>query len=146
MLRVSMNTSLMAAHTASVSTVMNSSTTRLATRKVSSPTRLTAVPSANRPTSGSVTSWPWPTDCAMASESRICTPMIFTSGRTALMYAPTPLISPPPPMARNTAASGPWCWRRISMPMVPWPAMTSGSSKGWMKVRPCAACNRTACS
>ena len=31
------------------------------------------------------------------------------------------------------------CWRRISMPIVPWPAMTAGSSKGWMKVRPWAA-------
>jgi hypothetical protein len=55
MLRVSTNTSLMPAQTASVSTSMNSSTSSRAMRKVSSPTSLTAVPSENRPTSGSVT-------------------------------------------------------------------------------------------
>jgi hypothetical protein len=54
MLRVSTKMSLMAAHTASVSTIMKSSTRVLATRKVSSPTSLTAVPSENRPTSLSV--------------------------------------------------------------------------------------------
>ena len=85
MLRVSMNTSLMAAHTASVSTVMNSSTSSRAMRKVSSPTCLTAVPSANRPTSRKATRSPRATDCAMASESFICTPMILISGRKALM-------------------------------------------------------------
>jgi hypothetical protein len=38
---------------------------------------------------------------------------------------------PPPPMGTNTAPSGSGCWRRISMPMVPCPAMTSGSSYRW---------------
>jgi hypothetical protein len=40
-------------------------------------------------------------------------------------------------MAQNTAVIGPlWreCWRRISMAMVPCPAITSGSSKGCTKV------------
>ena len=85
MLRVSMKTSLMAAQTASVSTVMNSSTSSRATRKVSSPTSLTAVPSENRPTSASVTRLFAATDCIIASESLICTPMTLISGRTALM-------------------------------------------------------------
>ena len=85
MLRVSTNTSLMAAQTASVSTVMNSSTSPEAMRKVSSPTSLTAVPSENRPTSGRVTRSCALTDWIIASESFICTPMILTSGRTALM-------------------------------------------------------------
>ncbi len=58
MLRVSWNTSLMAAHTASVSTTTKSSTSARVTRKVSSPTSLTAVPSENRPTSLSVTRLP----------------------------------------------------------------------------------------
>ena len=83
--RVSTKMSLIAAHTASVSTVMNSSTKPRAMRKVSSPTSLTAVPSENRPTSASVTRLPPATDCIIASESFICTPMTFTSGRTALM-------------------------------------------------------------
>ncbi len=85
MLRVSTKTSLIAAHTASVSTVMNSSTRSRATRKVSSPTSFTAVPSENRPTSARVTRLFAATDCTMASESFICTPITLISGRTALM-------------------------------------------------------------
>jgi hypothetical protein len=45
-----------------------------------------------------------------------------------------PEISPPPPTQQKTAWIGLACWRRISMPMVPWPAITSGSSKGWTKL------------
>ena len=85
MLRVSTNTSLMAAHTASVSTVMNSSTRPRAMRKVSSPTSFTAVPSENRPTSASVVRSPSRTERIIASESFICTPMTLISGRSALM-------------------------------------------------------------
>ena len=64
MLRVSWNTSLMAAQTASVSTTTKSSTSARAMRKVSSPTSLTAVPSENSPTSASCTRRPWRTDCS----------------------------------------------------------------------------------
>ena len=85
MLRVSTNTSLMAAHTASVLTVMKPSTSLREIRKVSSPTNFTAVPSENKPTSLRVTRWPLATDCIMALESSICTPMTLISGRTALM-------------------------------------------------------------
>ena len=48
-----------------------------------------------------------------------------------------PAMSPPPPTGTNTACSGPApnCLK-ISMPTVPWPAITSGASKGGMKVRP----------
>ena len=53
MLRVSWNTSLIAAQTSSVSTSTMSSTSSRARRKVSSPTCFTAVPSANSPTSAS---------------------------------------------------------------------------------------------
>ena len=52
MLRVSWKTSLMAAQTASVSTTTKSSTSARARRKVSSPTSLTAVPSAEQPDIG----------------------------------------------------------------------------------------------
>ena len=76
--------SLMAAHTASVLTVTMSSTSSRVRRSVSSPTSLTAVPSENKPTSDSVTRSPAFTERTMASESLICTPMTFTSGRTAL--------------------------------------------------------------
>ena len=47
---------------------------------------------------------------------------------------PTPAAMPPPPMGTKTAWISPGCWRRISMPMVPCPAITSGSLKGWAKV------------
>ena len=85
MLRVSWNTSLMAAQAASVSTVMYSSTSARATRKVSAPTSFTAVPSENRPTSPNVTRLPFLTDWIIASESAACTPMTLISGRSALM-------------------------------------------------------------
>ncbi len=47
-----------------------------------------------------------------------------------------PETRPPPPMATKIASIGPWCWRRISIAIVPWPAITSGSSNGCTKVRP----------
>ena len=40
---------------------------------------------------------------------------------------------------RRSRRGGPWRWRRISMPTVPWPAITSGSSNGWTKVSPRSA-------
>ncbi|MNI55573.1 hypothetical protein D3C73_1105330 [compost metagenome] len=82
-LRVSRNTSLIAAHTASVSTRMISSRYSRHRRKVSSPTSLTAVPSENSPTSARLTRWPALIDCAIAQESTVCTPITFTDGSTA---------------------------------------------------------------
>ena len=38
------------------------------------------------------------------------------------------------PATKIASIVSPGCWRRISMPIVPWPAITSGSSNGWMKV------------
>ncbi len=83
-LRVSWKTSLIAAQSASVSTVITSSSSSLQSRKVSSPTSFTAVPSANRPTSLSATRSPASSDCAIAHESSVCTPITLISGRTAL--------------------------------------------------------------
>ena len=57
-------------------------------------------------TSVSGTIWPALTDWSMASESVICTPMTLISGRTALIYAATPEIKPPPPIATKTAWMG----------------------------------------
>ena len=91
---------------------------------VSSPTSLTAVPSENRPTSARLTRSPTWIDCAMAQESTVCTPITLTDGSTAFMYTDTPAARLPPPIGTNTASSRPGCWRRISMPTVPWPAIT----------------------
>ena len=70
-------------------------------------------------------------------------PMIRMSGFRALAAVATPLISPPPPMgtgriSRSGTSSS------ISRAMVPWPAMTSRSSKGWTKVRPRSSFSRMA--
>ncbi len=53
-----------------------------------------------------------------------------------------PAIRPPPPTGTNTADSRSWLWRRISAPIVPCPAITSGSSNGWMNVIPVSADQR----
>jgi hypothetical protein len=39
-----------------------------------------------------------------------------------------PAMSPPPPTGTKIASMRPACWLSTSMPMVPWPAITSGSS------------------
>ncbi|VWC43558.1 hypothetical protein BSE24067_07209 [Burkholderia seminalis] len=145
-LRVSWNTSLIAAHSASVLTVTTPSRNARHSRKVSSPTSFTAVPSANRPTSLSSMRSPASSDCAIAHESSACTPMTLISGRTAFTYAATPDASPPPPIGTKIAWIGPWCWRRISIAMVPWPAITYGSSNGWTNVRSRSCCTLTACA
>ena len=119
--RVSSKTSFSAAQMASVSTRTISSTYCRTRRNVSLPTCFTATPSANRPTCASLTRRPASIERAIASESSGCTPITLTSGRTRFTYAAMPLASPPPPIATKIASRGPWCWRRISMPIVPWP-------------------------
>ena len=52
----------------------------------------------------------------------------LASGIASYLKRLRPAISPPPPTATKMASIGPPCWRRISMPMVPCPAITSGSS------------------
>eukprot|EP00963_Diacronema_lutheri_P000726 scaffold45_cov337-Pavlova_lutheri.AAC.3 len=63
--------------------------------------------------------------------------MTLISGRTALTYAAIPAMSPPPPTGTKIASGNslPHC-RKISIPTVPCPAMTSGSSNGWTNVLP----------
>ena len=63
------------------------------------------------------------------------TPITRTSGRIAARAAAIPEISPPPPMGTTTVvASG--ASEASSRPMVPWPAMISGSSKGGTSTAP----------
>ena len=49
-----------------------------------------------------------------------------------------PPISPPPPTGTSTASRSGTC-SASSRPIVPWPAMTRGSSKGWTKTSPRSA-------
>jgi hypothetical protein len=67
--------------------------------------------------------------------------MTFTVGISALTKLAMPEMRPPPPTATNTAARSRWLWRRISSPTVPCPAITSGSSKGWISVAPLSRCS-----
>ena len=47
-----------------------------------------------------------------------------------------PAIRPPPPTGTKIASIASAHWRMISAAIVPWPAITSGSSYGWMNTRP----------
>ncbi|GGR33263.1 hypothetical protein GCM10015536_43440 [Streptomyces griseomycini] len=81
------------------------------------------------------------TGCPAASEGgyaaapAACTPTIRTSGRSAFTATATPAASPPPPTPTTIVRTSGHC-SRISRPTVPWPAMTSGWSKGWMSTAP----------
>ena len=143
--RVSSNTSLIAAQTASVSTTTNSSTSSRHRRNVSSPTCLTAVPSENRPTSVERDALARPQRAVIASESAVSTPMTLISGRTRLdVGGDAGDQAAAADRRRRPRRSARWCWRRISMPTVPWPAITSGSSNGWTKVSPRRCSSRSA--
>ena len=136
MVRVSSKTSLIAAQIASLSTNTISSTVCVAIANVCSPTSRTATPSANSPTRSSTTRWPASRERFIASASTGSTPMMRTEGMTALTYAAMPASRPPPPTGMKMASRAPGRWRTISSPTVPCPAMTSGSSNGWMNVSP----------
>ena len=56
-------------------------------------------------------------------------------GRAARAASAMPEISPPPPTA-TTSVSSPGTSRSISSAIVPCPAITCGSSYGWMKASP----------
>mmetsp|Transcript_31571 Transcript_31571/g.82528 ORF Transcript_31571/g.82528 Transcript_31571/m.82528 type:complete len:268 (+) Transcript_31571:767-1570(+) len=143
--RVSKKPSLIASQISSVVTVTMSSTSSLAMRNVSWPTVLTAAPSAKIPTLSSVTRRPARIDAVMPAASSASTPITITPGRTRLTYAAIPASIPPPPQQTKTASSLlPVICLRISMPIVPWPAMTYGSSNGWISVRPSSSTSRIA--
>ena len=57
---------------------------------------------------------------------------------SAFSASPMPPISPPPPTGTSTASRSGTC-SASSRPIVPWPAMTRGSSKGWTKTSPRSA-------
>jgi len=128
--RVSSNTSWIAAQISSVLVSTISSTWPRHSAKLSSPTRRTATPSAKIPTRSSVTRRPALSESCIPAASSGSTPMIFTPGYRYFTYTAMPASSPPPPTGTKIASRLPPVWRRISTAMVPWPAMTSGSSKG----------------
>ena len=90
---------------------------------VSSPGCLTAIPSAivkPLPPGRQPAAW---------------TPTTRTSGRTAPSASAMPVQSPPPPIGTTTVSTSE-SWSASSSPSVPWPAITTSSSNGWMNVAP----------
>mmetsp|Transcript_5660 Transcript_5660/g.13472 ORF Transcript_5660/g.13472 Transcript_5660/m.13472 type:complete len:229 (+) Transcript_5660:483-1169(+) len=129
--RVSENPSLMAAQISSVVTVIISSQTSCEILKVLVPTIFTAAPSAKSPTVSKGVTFPARSDAVIPAASSASTPMTLMLGFRDLMYNPTPDNRPPPPTQTKIASifSAVACFM-ISMPMVPWPAITNGSSNG----------------
>lgn len=114
-----------------------SSTSAEQTRKVSLPTVRTAAPSTKRPTESSVTGFPARRLSVMPAASSASTPITIVDGRTRFTYAAMPASMPPPPQQTKMASSAlPVVCLQISIPIVPCPAITSGSSKGWMSDEP----------
>lgn len=73
----------------------------------------------------------------MPAASSASTPTTIVDGRTRFTYAAMPASMPPPPQQTKMASSGlPVVCLQISMPIVPCPAITSGSSNGWMSAPP----------
>mmetsp|Transcript_16295 Transcript_16295/g.54832 ORF Transcript_16295/g.54832 Transcript_16295/m.54832 type:complete len:225 (-) Transcript_16295:456-1130(-) len=145
MVRVSLKMDFIAAHTSSLLTVTMSSTSAEHTRKVSLPTVRTAAPSTKRPTESRVTGLPARRLSVMPAASSDSTPMTITDGRTRLTYAAMPESIPPPPQQTKMASRGlPVVCLQISIPMVPCPAITKGSSNGWMSAPPVSRTMRLA--
>jgi len=118
-----------AAEVSSEETVTTSSSRARHMRKVSSPMRRTATPSANRPTWCRVMGSPPSRAALRQADSSCSTPMTLIPGMSCLMRTATPAARPPPPTGTKTRSRWASCWMS-SRPMVPWPAMTRGSSKG----------------
>ena len=129
----------------SSSTVTMSSTYFWIRGSVFSPARRTAMPSAMVAAGLSVTAWPSASATFMEGKRAGCTPITRMRGFVSLTAQPTPAINPPPPIGAMMASTSGTCCR-ISSPIVPWPAITTSSSKGWMKVIPSVSLRRTASS
>ena len=108
---------------------MTSSTHSLITSKLFFPTLDTATPSAKRPTSFKVTLLLAFTASARHAESSTSTPTIFIFLLFCAIQADTPARIPPPPTGTKTTSKS-FLSSRISWPIVPWPAIVRGSSKG----------------
>ena len=126
-------------------TVTMSSTSLRTWSNVRSPARFAARPSAIVDSSGRVTTSPASRLVPRVAAPAGSTPTIRIPGRSSLAAAATPEIRPPPPTGTTiVAASG--TSSRISRAIVPWPAMTSGWSNGWIMTAPRRSANARAAS
>ncbi len=133
----------MAAAISSSSTVTISSTYFCTSGSVFDPARRTAMPSLMVVAASIVTGAPASSAACMLGRRDVCTPTTRTSGFRDLMAQAMPPMSPPPPTGTTTASKPSTC-SNISSPMVPCPAITSASLKGWIKVEPSTSHRRMA--
>ena len=131
--RVSSKISLIAEHISSLVTVITPSSNLSHRRNVSVPIVFTATPSAKIPTEGRVTISPASMAALKQADSSDSTPMILMSGFSCFRYTAIPAARPPPPIATNRISRLGFC-SSSSRATVPWPAITSGSSNGGIKV------------
>ncbi len=79
----------------------------------------------------------------MQGRTSVSTPITLMDGRSAFAATATPDTSPPPPIGTTIASVSGSC-ASTSSAIVPWPAMTSGSSNGCTKVSPSVCSSRRA--
>jgi len=119
----------------SSSTCTISSTQLQMTGTVRAPGSFTAIPSANVTLTGLSIGLPAAKDADMEGAAIDSTPIMRTWGAFSRMAVAMPAIRPPPPTGmirlRTSGISS-----SISRAIVPWPAITSSSSKGWTKSAP----------
>mmetsp|Transcript_18395 Transcript_18395/g.49810 ORF Transcript_18395/g.49810 Transcript_18395/m.49810 type:complete len:215 (+) Transcript_18395:287-931(+) len=104
-----------------------SSTHRRATANACEPTCGTASPSARVGSTDTATGRPASSAAVYDAQRRGSTPMTFTFGLSVFAASAMPAIRPPPPTGTTMASTLGSC-SSSSMPMVPVPAMISGSS------------------
>jgi hypothetical protein len=121
-------------------TVTTSSTSLLTWANVMSPGQPTAMPSAIVDSCGSRTGAPASSDGGYAAAPAACTPMIRMSGLSALAATAMPESRPPPPRPVTIVLASGHC-SRISSATVPWPAITSTWSNGWISTAPVRSAN-----
>ncbi len=122
-----------------------SSTYSCTSAKGASPGRPTAIPSAMVAIDSSRIGWPAASEGGYAAADSACTPTTRTDGSTDLTASATPASRPPPPVHTTTVRTS-GILAMISRPTVPWPAMTSGWSNGWMSTAPVSCENSCAAS
>ena len=118
-----------------------SSTRSRKSGKVSGPANGAQSPSATeRATIG--TGRPAARAAVMAAAPSGSTATTRQAGLASRTARAVPQVRPPPPTLTTQTSTGP-ASSISSRPTVPWPATISGSSKGWMKVRPRSCWSRS---
>ena len=97
---------------------------------VSSQGDFSAMPSAIVDTSSRTTTRPASIDARIAAAPAASTPTTRTAALVWASAVAIPEIRPPPPIGTTTTSRSSGASSTSSRPMVPWPAITRGSSNG----------------